>query len=225
MVRKYRPRRKTGKAVKAVTPSTVRSIIKKELTTGKMVELKRNRTFINGALTASTAANPFGAANGAINNCLYSITTGLSDLANRVGDRIHMVKLHLRGSVDWTGTGVDLLRCIIFVWYDDIAVNPPTPSQILDDMASVNTCMYCEINRDASYPKGKRMRILYDKSFTLDSANPSVSFNKSFKLNENAQGVAGGSFSSAGVGVPYIVYIVDSPNTVRNYIYLDYSDL
>lgn len=183
----------------------------------KNVELKRNRVLINTVLVAGTTV---------YQNCLQALTVGTSDIGNRIGDRINMKRMLLNGRCYWSGAGVDSIRCIIFIWNEDIGASAPTDSQIFDDVLSSTTRVYGALNYDSRYPKGKRFKVLYDKHFTLSTDNQSVSFNRTIQLRgAPAQTSAGASFTTNGMGIPHILYISNAPTNVINYCVTEFTDL
>jgi len=199
------------------TVKTVNTMISKALQSQKNVELGRNRSAYSATLVAGASA---------FLNTLYGLGQGIADLANRKGDRINMKKLRVSGNCKWSGTGVDAIRVVIYIWNEDIGANAPNESQLFDDTANSIAKVYGDINYDCVFPRGKRFSILYDKSFTLSDSDNSVSFTKSISLrNKQAQATAGQSFTVAGVGIPYITYVSTGTTIVNTYMTVEYSDL
>jgi len=198
--------------------TVINTQIKKFLQTSSMIEQKRNRYLINGgvALTAGTSL---------YSNILTGAVVGTADLANRIGDRINLTQIIMRGVLNWTGAGVNHIRVIVFLYNADIAGGNPNDSVMLDDTATNVTRIYGELGRDTFYPKNKRFQILSDRSYQLSSAKPVQTLSKVYKLNKSVQAVAGASFATSGVGIPFVMMLSDS--TVVPYVYAtaSYTDL
>lgn len=202
---------------KAITKRSIKQEVRKALNSSSVTEIKRHRSLQNAGVDNVTTYL----------NLLNANANGTSDLTQRIGDRICITKIEVALSGLLADT-TNILRVIMFIWYDDNNLNPPNDSQVFDDTATTTGRIYGGINYDGLSPKGKRMRILYDKRIALSSSRPYLSWNvtKAYKRGIDVQFTAGGS---SGVGIPYLAFLSDSSAaahpTVIAYARVMYSDV
>lgn len=211
--------KKTYKSKSKAVNKVVNSAVKKALYSNKFIELKRNRSMIATTATAGTEIYA---------NLCTGLQVGTSDLANRIGDRINLKDIRLRGHSTWSGAGVDTCRIMVFLWNDDISLSPVNIANasplLFDDIGGTNQKLHCQQNFDVVLTG--RYKILYDKSFQMSESNTGFVFDKVFKLEgKRVQGISGNSFTTQGQGLPHIMYLSNAASSFVNYMTVRYTDL
>lgn len=98
---------------------------------------------------------------------LSIIQEGFTD-GEREGDNIdvHAIEGHLQFVV---ADETNLVRCTIFQWYPDDAVDAPDSGKIYASVASIPTAPLSSIESDCL--EEKKFRVLFDRVITLDQAS------------------------------------------------------
>jgi len=161
-------------------------------------------------------------------NLCTGLVVGTSDLSNRIGDRINMKDIRMRGHSTWSGAGTDTCRVILFIWKDDISISPVNIANasplLFDDVASTNTKLHCQPNFDVI--ASRRFSILYDKTFQLSSSQTGFTFDKVFRVTgRRVQGISGSNFGTQGMGMPHLLVLSNAGTTFVNYMTIRYTDL
>jgi len=140
----YKPRRKTRTNMRTMVKKTV----KREMS--KNIETK----FIVGEFT--------GAITDSVNfNRVSTPAVGTGD-NERIGDTITVKSLYINYSFIADDT-TNLVRLIVFQWFQDSSNNPPVAASILEASASIHVQAPYSMNNSQNY------RILYDRTHTLST--------------------------------------------------------
>lgn len=209
--------KKITKKSGVITKSNFKAVLKKALGDNSVAELKRFR--VDSGNTVSSTASLVAIISG--------MTQGITDLNSRVGDKITLRSLRMRGNLV-IGDTTNIMRLVLFLWNEDSSVCAPSAASILDDTTSASTQLYCDFNKDGDNVKNKKFHVLYDKRFTLSASRNiiNVDVHKEFKTGYQCGFIAG---AGTGIGMPYLLICSDSVAITHPAYYLNfaltYSDL
>lgn len=129
---------------------------------------------------------------------------GVQD-GQRTGDDVELMRLEFRYT--WAGAdATNIVRVILFRWYENNGSNPPTAAQILQ--ASTNPIS--SINHDSI--REKKLHVFYDKTH-YTSLNGPLAGGKVCHFSQKQMGRKSIAFDNAaitGEGLIYALFISDS---------------
>lgn len=170
--RKYKPMPRRNKLNQATATARKAYNIASKVASVVNVERKQSQLFVNGATISESGG--------------YSIVRPVNGTKHyeRIGNSILLKQLHIKGYLDYNGADCFVRICIIWDKSDTIG----STANLLQDSGLVTSVF-------SHYDRGNRKQftVVYDKTFWLDSNNPTQIINIKKNLNKHVTFIEGSS--------------------------------